>query len=58
MDWIVLTNDMDRACLMAIQPAVSARRRLKQCSILFAAARRWLVSVTTFLGTRLWNQKI
>ena len=32
------------ACSMGIQPADSAEWRLKQCSILFAAARRWLVS--------------
>jgi hypothetical protein len=35
---------------MGIQPADSAGRRPKQCNILFAAARRWLVSATTFLG--------
>ena len=38
---------------VGIQPADSARRRLKQCSILFAAVRRWLVSAITSLGTRL-----
>jgi hypothetical protein len=32
--------------------------RLKQCSILPAAVRRWLVSDTTSLGSRLLNQKI
>jgi len=46
------------ACLMGIQTADSAGRRLKQCSILFAAARPWLVSAITSLGTRLSNQKI
>jgi hypothetical protein len=35
---------------MGIQPADSAGRRPKQCNILFAAARRWLVSDTTFFG--------
>jgi len=45
------------ACLVGIQPADFAGKRLKQCCILFAAARRWLVSATTFLGTRLSNQK-
>jgi len=44
--------------LMGIQPADSAGRRLKQCSILFAAARHWLVSAITSLGIRLSNQKI
>jgi len=32
-------------------PADSAGWRLKQCSILFAAARRWLVSVMMSLGS-------
>jgi hypothetical protein len=35
---------------MGVQPADSAGRRPKQCNILLAAARRWLVSATTFLG--------
>jgi hypothetical protein len=35
---------------MGIQPADSAGRRPKQYNISFAAARRWLVSATTFLG--------
>ena len=34
------------ACLMGIQPADSAGRRVKQCCILFAAARHWLVCRT------------
>jgi len=38
------------ACLMGIQPA-DARWRLKQCSILSAAVRRWLVSATMSLGS-------
>jgi hypothetical protein len=41
-----------------INPADSARWRLKQCSISPAAARHWLVSATTSLGSRLLNQKI
>jgi hypothetical protein len=45
------------ACLMGIQPADSAGRRQKQCNILFAAARCWLVSATKFLGICLSNQK-
>ena len=36
---------------MGIQLADSARRRLKQCSILFAAARRWLISGIIYLGS-------
>jgi hypothetical protein len=35
---------------MGIQPADSAGSRPKQCNILFTAARRWLVSGTTFFG--------
>jgi len=34
------------ACLMGIQSADFAGQRLKQCSTLFAVARRWLVSAT------------
>jgi hypothetical protein len=44
--------------LWGILPADSAGRRLKQCSISSAAARRWLVSATMSLGIRLSNQKI
>ena len=39
------------ACLMGIQHEDSAGWRLKQCSILSAAARRWLVSAITPLGS-------
>jgi hypothetical protein len=42
---------------MGIQPADFAGRRLKQCSILSAAARRWVVSAVTSLGNRLSNQR-
>jgi hypothetical protein len=35
---------------MGIQTADSAGRRLKQCNILFAAAKSWLDSATMFLG--------
>jgi len=35
----------------------AAGRRLKQCSILFSAARHWLVSAIMSLGTCLSNQK-
>jgi len=45
------------ACLMGIQPADFAGRRLKQYSILSAAARRWLVSAIMSLGTGLSNQR-
>jgi hypothetical protein len=38
------------ACLMGIQRADFAGWRLKQCSILFAAARCWLVSAIMSLG--------
>jgi hypothetical protein len=44
--------------LKGILPADSAGRRLKQCSISSAAARRWLVSATMSLGIRLSNQNI
>jgi len=40
-----------RACLMEIQPADSVGWRLKQCSVLFAAARRWLVSAIMSSGS-------
>jgi len=43
---------------MGIQPADSAGWRLKQCSILSAAARCWLVSAITSLGSWLSNQEI
>jgi len=39
-------------------PADSVGWRQKQCSKLLAAARRWIVSAVTFLGSRLLNQKI
>jgi hypothetical protein len=42
---------------MGIQLADSAGRRLKQCSILFAAARHWLISAIISLVTGLSNQK-
>jgi hypothetical protein len=42
---------------MGIQPADSTGRRPKQCNILFAAARRWLVSATTFFGNLLVEPK-
>jgi hypothetical protein len=50
--------NVEVACFMGIQPADSAGWRLKQCSILSAAARRWLVSAITSLGGGLTNQKI
>jgi len=38
------------ACFMGIQSAVIVGWRLKQCSTLFAVARRWLDSITMSLG--------
>jgi hypothetical protein len=38
------------ACFTVIQPADSAGRKLKQCTILSATARHWLVSAIMFLG--------
>jgi hypothetical protein len=46
------------ACLKKILAADCAGRRLKQCSISSAAARRWLVSDIMFLEINLTNQKI
>ena len=37
--------------IMWIKPADSAGWRLKQCSILSAAARRWLISAILSLGS-------
>jgi hypothetical protein len=41
-----------------VQSADSAGRKLKQSTMLFAAARRWLVSVIMFLGISLSKQNI
>jgi len=41
------------ACLMGIQSVAFAGWRLKQCSTLFAVARRLLDSVIMSLGSRL-----
>jgi hypothetical protein len=38
--------------------AGSAGKKVKQCTILSAGARRWLFSATMFLGIYLSNQKI
>jgi len=43
---------------MGIQPEDSAGWRLKKCSILSAAARRWLVSAKMSLESQILNQKI
>lgn len=46
------------ACLMGIQPADFTGWRLKQCGILFAAARFWLARAIIFSGSCLLNQNI
>jgi len=47
---MVLFDGILWSCLMGIQSAVFVGRRLKQCSTLFAVARRWLDSVIMSLG--------
>jgi hypothetical protein len=53
-----LLASLHAACLKGIPPADSAGRRLKQCSISFAAARHWFVSDTMSLENSLSNQRI
>jgi hypothetical protein len=55
---LMATTETLWASLMEILTADFAGRRLKLCTRLFVAARRWLISTISSLGTCLLNQKI
>jgi hypothetical protein len=57
-NWIQYQHYISWKDLPVHRPADFAEWRLKQCSILFAAVRCWLVSAIMSLGNCLLNQKI
>jgi hypothetical protein len=58
MNAAIWYNKMCKQLQLTPKLADSVGWRLKQCNILFAAARHWLVSAIMFLGSCLLNQKI